>query len=70
MTAITTASDALARLDDGVALPGDPVLAELFDRHCRWEAQRFCLVCGLPGGPECDSCHVEHDKTVEASTDV
>lgn len=36
----TGAPTAISRLDDGIALPGDRELADLFDRHCsdRWHA--------------------------------
>lgn len=38
---MTAALDAIARLDDGLELPGDRELAEVFDRHCGWEADRL-----------------------------
>jgi hypothetical protein len=68
--ATTTASDTLARLDDGSLLPGDRAVIEVFERHLQWGAQRFCLVCGEPGGPECDSCHSAHDRTITRLTDI
>lgn len=67
---MTAAVDALARIDDGVALPGDDALAEVFDRHCQWGAQTFCLICGTPGGRECDTCTAAHDYLVERSRDL
>jgi hypothetical protein len=71
MTAsLAAAQDALARLDDGGALPGDTVLAEIFDRHCKWDAQRICLICGGPNGPECDRCVIDHDDAMRRAEDV
>lgn len=67
---MTAPADALARIDDGIPLPADRALAELFDRHLRWDA-RPCLVCGAEfGGPECVTCVIAHDQAVERSVDV
>lgn len=70
MTAPLTASqDALARIDDGIVLPDDPELAELLERHCRWEA-RPCLICGGEGGPECVRCVIAEDVLAKRREDV
>ena len=35
------ALDAIARLDEGISLPGDDVIAAIFEAHCRWEQDRY-----------------------------
>ncbi len=37
---MTAALDAVARLDFDRPLLGDEAIAEIFDRHCRWEQDR------------------------------
>jgi hypothetical protein len=70
VTALIAAADALARLDDGEARPGDRVLVEVFDRHANWGAA-FCLICGTEGqGKECDHCYLLRDVEVEQASDV
>jgi hypothetical protein len=67
---MTAAVDALSRLDDGVALPGDRTLAEIFDQHCRWGAQKVCLICGAEGqGAECDGCVIAAEIEAKRSED-
>jgi hypothetical protein len=67
---MTAAVDALSRLDDGVALPGDRTLAEIFDRHCRWGAQKVCLICGFEGqGSECDLCVIADEVEAKRTAD-
>ena len=66
---LAAAQDAVARLDDGVGRPGDEVLAAVFDQHCQWDAQRFCLICDGPGGPECTSCVIAHDDAMRRAED-
>lgn len=46
----------------------DCAVLEVFDRHLQWEA-RSCLVCGGPGGPECDRCHNRHDAQMKRLVD-
>ncbi len=65
---LSAASDALARLDDGVARPGDRVLAGVLDVHCR--PSRFCLICGEPGAWECVTCHNDAEREIARSADV
>jgi hypothetical protein len=69
---MTTALDALNRLDDGLPITtADRTLAEVFDEHCRWGAQRFCLICGLEGqGPECDSCAIAAEAQAKRWDDI
>lgn len=73
---MTAALEALTRLDDGLELPGDRELAEIFERHCRQEAfvpppiTPAGLVCDGPDGPECGTCTVGHDLAVARSADV
>jgi hypothetical protein len=37
---MTAALDAITRLDFGQALPGDAVIAAIFEAHCQWEQAR------------------------------
>lgn len=69
---MTAALDVLARLDDGLPIStADRNVLDVFDEHCRWGAQRFCLICGVEGqGPECDTCTARHDQAVERSGDL
>lgn len=78
---MTSALDAIARLDDGVALAGDRELADLFDqrasdywhhRNLRLDAYTAdrCVICRKPGeGSECDSCHNDAELAVVRSWD-
>lgn len=63
---VTTVLSALARLD---LEPSDRAVIEVFERHARWEA-RLCLICGGPGGPECDRCVIAHDDEMTRREDV
>lgn len=38
---MTAALDAIARIDEGMPLPGDRTIADIFDQHCQWEALRY-----------------------------
>lgn len=69
---MSAATDALARLDDGLQTSSaDRRMLAVFDQHCRWEAQDFCLICGTEGqGPECDSCTALHDQAVARAGDL
>ena len=62
---MTAALDAIARLDDGLALPGDRELADDFDQYLRWDADRqavalaqseACPACEGGRGPVCAGC--------------
>jgi hypothetical protein len=67
---MTPATDALARVDEGVSLPGDRTLADIFDQHCRWGAQKVCLICGFEGqGSECDLCVIADEVEAKRSED-
>lgn len=61
-------TETLSHIDDGIALPEDPELADLLERHCRWDA-RPCLICGEPGGPECVRCLLDHDALMRRADD-
>lgn len=73
---MTTALQALSRVDDGTFSPADTLLADRYDLHCQagafvWpEPVIACLVCGGGDGPECDTCTTSHDITVSRLTDI
>jgi len=77
----TEALDAISRIDDGVPLPGDDVIAGIFDRHSsdrwarmnlqldEWAADR-CVICGVTGdGPECGACSADWDAQMKRLCD-
>lgn len=77
-----TAPAAISRIDDGVPLPGDVLIADIFDAQAsvvgyrrdrqldEWAADR-CVICGVEDeGPECAGCTADWDKTVARSADV
>ncbi len=65
---MNAALDALSRLDDGVARPGDRVLAGVLDVHCR--PARFCLICSTPGDWECTSCVIAAEVAAKRAEDI
>ncbi|MFI5891965.1 hypothetical protein ACIA5D_17830 [Actinoplanes sp. NPDC051513] len=79
---MTTAQDAIARLDDGQGLLGDDLLLDVFEAHCQGEWTRHeqrldayaadrCVICGREGeGFECDSCTAGHDFHVSRTVDL
>ncbi len=65
---MTAALDAIARIDFGLDLPGDRELADVFDRHLQWEADRLaaepslaeaCPACESGRGPVCAGCRID-----------
>jgi hypothetical protein len=71
MTAPTLAAQALDRLDDGLPIStADRRVLAVFDEHCRWGAQRFCLICGAEGqGSECDRCVIAAEVEAKRTAD-
>ena len=68
---MTTALDAVARLDFDTVLPEDAAMLAVFEQHCRIGQPAFCLVCGHEGqGSECDSCYAAHDKAIDRAGDL
>lgn len=68
---MTAALDALARLDDGLPLPGDDVLLAVFDRHCQWGA--FTApepLCQHGQTADCNSCFLDHDDLMRRAEDI
>lgn len=68
LAAPTLAAQAVDRLDDGLALPGDRTIAEVFERHCQWSAKP-CLICGADGGPECLACAIAAEVEAKRAED-
>lgn len=67
---MTAALDALARLDDGVPLPGDRTLADLFDQHIQWDAfVPPAPFCRHGNTADCNSCFLDHDDLMRRADD-
>lgn len=79
---MTAPTDALTRIDFGLALPGDRVLADVLERHCRDDWSGFdarlaaqdadrCVICGQAGyGPECGPCTADWDRGLDRAVDL
>lgn len=76
-----TAPAAISRLDDGVPLPGDVLIADIFDVHSsvNWyrrnqrveSYQGDVCYCGTPAaGGECVTCHNDVESEIVRSCDV
>ncbi len=66
---LSDASAALARLDDGLARPGDRALAGVLDVHC--QPARFCLICGSDADSwECTSCVIAAEVAAKRAEDI
>lgn len=68
---MTAALDALARFDDGVSLPGDRTLADLFDQHIQWDSfVPPAPLCRHGSSADCNSCFLDHDDLMRRADDV
>lgn len=73
---MTTALDAITRIDDGFPQPGDALIADIFDRHCQQDAFVWptptvpCVVCGQPSyDGECTTCCADWDRAIDRRCD-
>ncbi len=78
------AEDAITRLDDGVPLPGDTLIADLFDAHASdtWHRRLTLLDTQTPAGfcplhgdrlddfGDCGTCFLDHDRYVQRCEDI
>ena len=48
----------------------DAAVMEVFVRHATWDGQRYCLVCGGAGYPECDRCAVAAETVAKRREDI
>ncbi len=75
---------AITRIDDGVRLPGDDEIADLFDAHASTNWHRrlavldnvtpagFCRLHGerLDEVGDCGTCFRDEDRAISRSTDI
>ena len=66
---MTTALDALARLDFDTVLPEDAAVLEVFERHCQQHAFEPPVFCqhGVTG--DCNSCFLDYDALMRRAED-
>lgn len=67
---MTTALQALSRMDDGTFSPADTLLADRYDLHCQAGACVWPdLMCphGVTG--DCHACFLDHDDEMRRAED-
>jgi hypothetical protein len=69
-TSFAAASDALARLDDGLQDPDDAELAAVLELHCQTAAFVPPVFCRHGLGPGCNSCFLDHDDAMRRAEDI
>lgn len=70
---MTTALDALARLDAGPGLPGDLAVADQYDRQLRLAGvvePLWCVHGVNVAAAECNSCFLDHDTYCRRLEDI
>lgn len=66
---MTAALRAVSRLDDGLASPTDRSLAAAYDHACQLQAFVPPVFCIHGGGPDCNTCYLDHDDLMRRAED-